>query len=126
MKPKAKKSVFKFAAVKIWIIVTSALMTFLITTTCVLTLNSFLYNTISMVLGGERMALKKGTQADVEAYTRFRTQYKSKSEVLTAAEALNEQICEEGFILLKMKTTHCRLSQAAGSQFLAKTLSIWF
>jgi beta-glucosidase len=57
-----------------------------------------LYNTINSVLGGERRVLNKG---DPSQYMRYTADYANKAAALAAADALNEQICEEGIILLK-------------------------
>lgn len=63
-----------------------------------LTQNLFLYNTICSILGGERRILKEG---DPSKYIYYKGDYATKADVLVAANALNEKICEEGIVLLK-------------------------
>jgi beta-glucosidase len=93
-----KKTIWKFKRTKIWVIVSSILLAIFLTASIVVTCTPFLYNTISSVLGGEQRVLKKG---DPSKYMRYTADYDSKEDVLDAANALNEQICEEGIILLK-------------------------
>ncbi len=81
---------------KVWLIVTLFTLTLTITATIVTTNVPFLYGTICSVLGGER---KKGGNSS--EYIRYTKDYENKNEVLKAANKLNEEICEEGFTLLK-------------------------
>ena len=64
----------------------------------VATQEQFLYNTICSVLGRERRTLVSGDPSKYQYYT---TEYKNKNEVLAAANSLNEEIVEEGIVLLK-------------------------
>ena len=91
-------STHKVKALRVWFIVLSALFAFLFIVTLVLTQVLFLYNTINSVLGGERRYLKSGNPDDYRYYT---TDYESKEDVLAAAQAFNEEIVEEGIVLLK-------------------------
>ncbi len=54
--------------------------------------------TLDGIFGGEEQVLVKG---DPSKYVYYEKEYASKSEVLRAAEALNEEIAEEGIVLLK-------------------------
>ncbi|MCH5351322.1 MAG: glycoside hydrolase family 3 C-terminal domain-containing protein [Clostridiales bacterium] len=81
-----------------WFIVFVVLFVFVFVATLVLTQNMLIYNTVNSVMGGERRVLKSGNP---EKYMRYTTDYKSKDDVYNAANALNETICEEGFVLLK-------------------------
>ena len=60
--------------------------------------NPFLYNAVCSTLGGQERVLKKG---DPSKYVYYTGDYKTKTEVLAAANALNAEICEEGIVLLK-------------------------
>ncbi len=70
----------------------------LVVTTVVVTQNKFLYNTICSALGSERRYLKSG---DASAVSRFSSDFDSKKDVLKASNDLNEEIMEEGTVLLK-------------------------
>ena len=74
------------------------LSVFLIIATIVVTQNNFLYFTICSVIGGSERYLVSGHPED---YQYYESEYGSKEEVLAAAQKLNEEICEEGFVLLK-------------------------
>lgn len=74
------------------------LFVFMLVVTILLTQNTSLYNTVNSMLGGEERYLKSG---DPDDYQYYRADYTSKSEVLAAANAFNEEICEEGITLLK-------------------------
>ena len=58
-----------------------------------------IYNVFNMVMpgGGPRAIYQEGIDP---IYT---TEYENKAEVHEAARAVNEEICEEGFVLLKNK-----------------------
>lgn len=83
---------------KVWMIVSFVLLSTLITASICAVQIPFLYNTLCSVLGGEHLGLISGNPDD---YIRYQSDYESKSEVLEAANDLNEEICEEGFVLLK-------------------------
>jgi len=89
--------IFKNTHPRIWFIVTCSFMACLITATIIVSQNKFLYETISVALGGERRILAEGEIQD--GY--FASDYKSKEATLAAANALNEKIAEEGIVLLK-------------------------
>ena len=79
-------------------IVFSSLFIFCLIVSLVLTQNQFLFYTICSVFGGSERYLKEGSPQDYQYYT---ADYQSKEDALNAANALNEQIVEEGIILLK-------------------------
>ena len=94
-----KKTKSKSTALKVWAIIFAALFVFAFVVTLVLTQNPFLYYTInSTSLGGSQRYLKSG---DPSEYMYYKADYGSKAEVLSAANALNERIVEEGIVLLK-------------------------
>ena len=79
---------------------------FLIIGTLVVSYVPFLYNTINSVFGGERVNISGGDSD----YTRFEADYDSKEAVLEAANKFNEEVCEEGFVLLKNENNALPLS----------------
>ena len=85
-------------ALTVWTYVFAGLLVFLVTVSIVLTQVDFLYYTICSAAGGSKRVLKKGNPDD---YVYYESSYKSKNEALSAANALNERIVEEGIVLLK-------------------------
>ncbi|MBO5328206.1 MAG: glycoside hydrolase family 3 C-terminal domain-containing protein, partial [Clostridia bacterium] len=85
-----------------------ALFVVLLVITIVITQNKFLYYTICSVIGGSERYLKEGDPAEHQYYV---SEYENKSEVLSAAYDLNEEICEEGFVLLKNENGALPLSK---------------
>ena len=83
----------------VWVSLTVVSLTATVTASLVATKVPFLYGTICSVLGGERR--KISTNSNGEDYERFKSDYENKAQVLDAANSLNEEICEEGFTLLK-------------------------
>lgn len=77
----------------VWISVSSFLIALLLIVT-IFTRTVF-YDILCSVIGGERAKYAAGVEP---IYT---TEYRTKEEVLEAANKLNEQVCEEGFVLLK-------------------------
>ena len=83
----------------VWSSIFTALFILVLVITIVITQNAFLYYTVcSTMLGGSETYLKSG---DPSEYIYYTTEYDSKEEVFAAANALNEEICEEGTVLLK-------------------------
>ena len=60
--------------------------------------NNYLYYTLCSVLGGSEKYLVSG---DPETQQHYSPDYDSKADAFKAANELNEEICEEGFVLLK-------------------------
>ncbi len=111
MKKKAKTAVpHKIKALRVWLIILSALLAFLFIVTMVLTQVPFLTNTINSVTGGSRRYLKRG---DPSKYQYFVSDYKTKEEVYNAANELNKQIVQEGAILLKNEKNALPLKEGA-------------
>lgn len=94
----------------VWFTVISVLLVFVFTITMILTQNGFLYNTVNMVIGGERRYLKSG---DPSEYMYYKADYENKEKVLEAANALNEEINEEGIVLLKNENNALPLSSGS-------------
>lgn len=88
MKGKKKNS-----GVRIWAVVSSVLIVFLAVAT--LLTQVVMVDIISSLLGRDVAVYKDGTQA---LYTQT---YADKAEVYAAANAMNQRVCEEGFVLLK-------------------------
>lgn len=87
-KRKGKKGLIVWSAV-------SAFLTILLVVVTVVTHIADFYSAICIVIGGERPQFASGVDKIYEA------DYDSKSEVLDAANALNQRVVEEGIILLK-------------------------
>ncbi len=102
---------FKFLwsglSTRIWLINAVVLSIVMITVSIVTTQNTFIYSTLSGVLGGESAKLVSGNEDD---YQYFETEYESKADVLEAANAFNETIVEDGIILLKNENNTLPLS----------------
>lgn len=92
------KTTHSTKALFVWLITIFVLLIFMLSVTIGLTQNAFVYNTINSVLGGERKYLKSG---DPLEYQYYKADYANKKDTLSAANALNEEICNEGIILLK-------------------------
>lgn len=92
------KTFWKRRSFKAWLCSFVPVLALTLAVVLVLTVNTFLYQTINAVLGGERRVLKSG---DASKYRYYTTEYDSKKDVLAAANALNERIVEEGIVLLK-------------------------
>lgn len=92
------KKIWKYKLSRAWFLVTAILLVLVIAVNLVATQNMFIYNTINSVLGGEQRKLVSG---DPSQYTYYEADYKNKAEVLAAANKLNEEIVEEGIVLLK-------------------------
>lgn len=91
------KELLKNKAVKVWVIVSPIVLAVLIAVSVVLT--AVLPGLMDTMFGGER-SKKVGTTG---SHTYFETDegITDKASALAAARAVNEEICEEGFILLK-------------------------
>ncbi len=95
-KKKAKTNLTK--PLSVWSGIFTALFILVLVISIVITQNSFLYYTVCSMIGGSERYLKSG---DPSAYIYYSSDYDSKQEVFAAANKLNEEICEEGFVLLK-------------------------
>lgn len=92
------KSIWKDKLSRAWLIVTLVVFVLGLAINLVLTQNSFIYNTINSVLGGE---VRVHVSGDPSQYQYFTSDYPDKASTLAAANALNEKIVEEGIVLLK-------------------------
>ena len=87
------KTIWKKQHSRVWFIVTCALVVLLAVVT-VLSATVF-FETFSSVLGGKRPVFADGIESV------YLPDYESKEDTLEAANAFNEKICEEGFVLLR-------------------------
>ncbi|MDR1094496.1 MAG: glycoside hydrolase family 3 C-terminal domain-containing protein [Clostridiales bacterium] len=92
------KALWKTRRVKAWAVTAPILLALLIAAVTVTSAVLLVYGTLNSMFGGQRRVLKSG---DPSRYIRYEADYANKSEVLAAANLLNEKICEEGIILLK-------------------------
>ncbi len=93
------KTFWKSRGFKSWFCAFIPVFALLLTIALLLTCNSFLYQTLnSTVLGGERRVLLEG---DPDKYQYYTADYENKDAVYAAANAFNEEIAEEGTVLLK-------------------------
>ena len=92
-------NIFKFLfgskSTKLWLIISSLIIVLFLTIS--IAMNTFLYEVLCSVVGGKRAIYADGV---VPIYT---SDYATKSKTLEVANALNEKLCEEGFVLLKNK-----------------------
>lgn len=95
---------------KAWLITSVILIVLVITVSLVLTQNIFLYGTFNTLFGGERRVLVEGDPDKYQYFTKDTDDFiqyspegeiENKDDALAAANALNEEIAEEGFVLLE-------------------------
>ena len=91
---------FPFKHNKVWAIVTSILLVFFLVVSLVVTQVTLINNTFNTIFGEERRVLVSGDPSTAQYYKPSEG-IDSKQKALDAADALNEELCEEGFVLLK-------------------------
>lgn len=98
---------FKIKTFRIWFIVTAAVLVFALAANIVFMgpLRAFMISTF----GGERI-VKTGATGD---NTRYTADVDTKEEALAYANSVNEDICDEGFILLKNENNALPLATSA-------------
>ncbi len=91
------KKLWKSGAVKVWFIVSVAVIALFVAITIVASAVPVIYNVFNMVMpgGGPRAIYAEGIDP---IYT---TEYSDKNAVYAAARDMNREICEEGMVLLK-------------------------
>lgn len=102
---KQKKSKFFTAII-------SVLLVLLIVLNVVATQIPLVYNTFNTIFGEERRTVVSGDPSSVQYYT-LSDGIETKADALAAANSVNEQICEEGFVLLKNEDNTLPLSKNA-------------
>lgn len=85
---------------KVFSIVTTIVLALLIAISVVVTQVTLINNTFNTLFGDVRRVLKKGDPSTAQYYTNS-DGIENKADALAAANAVNEKICEEGFVLLK-------------------------
>ncbi len=89
------KQLWQHKNTRIWMLVTIPILVLLLIATIIMTQVSLVYNTINIVLGGERAIVEE------DAETNYEADYASKTDVLSSANEFVTTVCEEGFTLLK-------------------------
>ncbi len=85
---------------KVFSIVTCIVLALVIAVSIVATQVSLISNTFNTVFGEERRVLVSGDPSQAQYYTPDEG-IESKADALAYANAVNEELCEEGFVLLK-------------------------
>lgn len=89
------KTIFSKRVSRIWFIVSASVIVFLLIASILVTT---VFGTVFIsLLGNRRAVFAQGSEPVYES------DYDSKAKTLAAANAFNEKICEEGFVLLKNK-----------------------
>ncbi len=120
-------SAFKFVWKnnRVWLLVTSITLAIVFIATMVATQNIFLRNTISTVMGTERRVLAAGDPSKYQYFNNdndLGIDYSGKSAkaakkiTMDAANKLNEQIVEEGIVLLKNESGALPLATSPSSK----------
>lgn len=99
------KLIFSHKPAKVWFVVTSLSLVFVLVVSLVITQSVFIRGTFDVVFGKKRAVVSENNGAYTSDYT-------SKSAVLAAANDFNRSIAEEGMILLKNQQS---LPLAAGA-----------
>ena len=85
---------------KVFSIVTTTVMVLLIAVAIDVTQVPLIYLTLNSVIGDERRVLVSGDPSTAQYYTADEG-INNKADALAYANSVNEELCEEGFVLLK-------------------------
>lgn len=99
------KNYFKQRRFRAWFITTAVLIPIMIT--ILILVSTAFYAFLTKALGREIAIYEKGMEP------RFVTQADSKEDAFARATAVNEQLCEEGFVLLKNDNSALPLAEGA-------------
>ena len=88
--------IWKDRGARIWFLVTALTLALALTVTVLMTALPFLRGTLNLLWGGERAVI-----AGSKGMFKLDEGLETATDVLTAADAFNEQIAEEGIVLLK-------------------------
>ncbi len=91
---------YPFKHTKAFVITACCLLAFFITASIVITQVTLINNTFNTLFGEERRVLKSGDPSKAQYY-KMSDGITDKKSALANANAVNEKICEEGFVLLK-------------------------
>lgn len=103
---------YPFKKTKAFSITACCLLAFFITASIVITQVTLINNTFNTLFGEERRVLKSGDPSTAQYY-KMSEGITDKQSALKNANAVNEKICEEGFVLLKNENS---LPLAAGAK----------
>ena len=92
------KKIWKSKLSRAWLITAVVILIIGVAVNLVATQNYFIYNTINSVFGGE---IRVHVSGDPSQYMYYTADYEDKAATLAAANAFNEEIVEEGAVLLK-------------------------
>ncbi len=106
------KKIWKRKGSRSWFLTAVILVVVLLTASLILTQNAFIYNTVCIVLGRERRILLSGDESGNVRYVTDEG-IDSKEAALAAANAVNEDIAEEGMVLLKNQGNALPLEEGA-------------
>lgn len=102
------KFLWRNVSTRVWLVVTSVLLTLLLVITLVTTQNGLIYGTLKIVLGGERAKL-----GEFEGERHYLADYDSQTQALNAAKEFNVTVEEEGIVLLKNEDKALPFSKSA-------------
>jgi len=109
-----KTLVWKGKLTRAWFLVTIIVMVILFTVTMIATQNRGLRNMIYLGIGGPSAIL--GEERGI-----FTVYYETKEDVLEVALALNKEIAEEGFVLLRNENNSLPLNRGANVSVLGRS-----
>lgn len=86
---------------KVWCGVGTTILVIILIISLVVTQVPYLSGLMDQVFGGRSNTMQYSAGTTAADYAYYNTDFKTKEEALSASNALVEEICEEGFILLK-------------------------
>lgn len=107
---------YPFKRTRAFAVTACCLSAFLVAASCVITQVTLINNTFNTLFGEERRVLKSGDPSAAQYYT-MSDGVTDKKSALANANAVNEKICEEGFVLLKNENSLPLSSNAKISVF---------
>ena len=90
------KFIWKHKGTRAWFLTTCILLTLVLVVSLVITQVPLINNSLGLVFGGERANITEDRRDEL-----YHREYKSKKDVLSAAELFVESVAEEGITLLK-------------------------
>lgn len=115
--------VFVWTHNRVFVIVSACVIAFLLALSLVITQVTLINNTFNTTFGEDRRVLKSGDPSTAQYFTKSEG-IKNKQGALSAANALNEKICQEGFVLLKNEDSLPLASEAKISVFGINSIDI--
>lgn len=102
------KKIFKSVGSRIWFIVTAVVLVILLAANIVL--NTLLYDIVCQALGRRRAILAENESGNAQYYE---ADFDNKEDARKNAEAVNEDVTEEGMVLLKNESNALPLKKGA-------------